>query len=84
VTATDLNGVPNDTTNTSYYVQVDVDKNNDGNFTDPGESGYATGVSLPIRWAMLPNTPTRPAACSPPPPTRSITRPHWPTTVTGG
>jgi RHS repeat-associated protein len=41
VTASDLIGLPNDTTNSSYKVQIDVDLNNDGNFTDAGESGYA-------------------------------------------
>ncbi len=39
VYASDLNGLPNGTA-----VTVDVDKNNDGNFTDPGESGYASGT----------------------------------------
>jgi RHS repeat-associated protein len=39
VNASDLNGLPNGTT-----VTIDVDKNNDGNFTDAGESGYATGT----------------------------------------
>ncbi len=39
VTATDLNGLPDRTT-----VSIDVDKNNDGNFTDAGESGYASGT----------------------------------------
>jgi RHS repeat-associated protein len=38
VTAWDLNGLPNGTT-----VTLDVDTNNDGNFTDPGETGYASG-----------------------------------------
>jgi RHS repeat-associated protein len=64
VTATDLNGVPNDTTNTSYYVQIDVDKNNDGNFTDTGESGYATGVlhdgAVAIQLPKLASTGTYP------------------------
>jgi RHS repeat-associated protein len=64
VTARDLNGVPNDTTNTSYFVQVDVDKNNDGNFTDAGESGYATGVlhngKVTITLPKLPGTGTYP------------------------
>ena len=40
VTATDdISGVPDGTT-----VFVDVDTNNDGTFTDPGEAGYLTGV----------------------------------------
>jgi YD repeat-containing protein len=38
VTASDLNGLPDNTT-----VTLDVDTNNDGNFTDTGETGYATG-----------------------------------------
>ncbi len=39
VTASDLNGLPNGTT-----VTLDVDLNNDGNFTDAGEAGYASGT----------------------------------------
>jgi YD repeat-containing protein len=39
VTARDLNPLPDGTT-----VTVDVDTNNDGNFTDSGESGYASGT----------------------------------------
>ena len=39
VSASDLNGLPNGTP-----VTVDVDTNNDGNFTDPGETGYANGM----------------------------------------
>jgi hypothetical protein len=39
VTARDLNPLPDGTT-----VTVDVDTNNDGNFTDSGESGYATAT----------------------------------------
>jgi YD repeat-containing protein len=39
VTASDLNGLPNGTT-----VHIDVDLNNDGNFTDTGESNYASGT----------------------------------------
>src|SRR5262249_35430053 len=41
------NGLPNGTT-----VTLDVDKNNDGNFTDPGESNYASGT-LTNGWATL-------------------------------
>src|SRR5262249_15511687 len=44
VLASDLNGLPNDTGNSLYKVSVDVDKNNDGNFTDAGESDYAMGA----------------------------------------
>jgi RHS repeat-associated protein len=40
VTASDLNGLPNNT----IAVTLDVDLNNDGQFTDAGESGYATGT----------------------------------------
>jgi RHS repeat-associated protein len=39
VATTDLNGLPDGTT-----VTIDVDKNNNGSFADPGESGYATGT----------------------------------------
>jgi RHS repeat-associated protein len=39
VTASDLNGLPDGTA-----VSIDVDKNNNGSFADPGESGYATGT----------------------------------------
>ncbi len=39
VNASDLNGLPNGTT-----VTLDVDTNNDGNFTDAGETGYAAGT----------------------------------------
>jgi hypothetical protein len=39
VTASDLNGLPDGTT-----VTLDVDTNNDGNFTDSGETGYASGT----------------------------------------
>ncbi len=39
VSAKDRHGLPNGTT-----VSVDVDLNNDGNFTDAGESGYASGT----------------------------------------
>jgi hypothetical protein len=38
VTARDTFGIPSGAT-----VTLDVDKNNDGNFTDAGETGYATG-----------------------------------------
>jgi RHS repeat-associated protein len=59
VSASDLNGLPNGTA-----VTLDVDKNNDGNFTDAGETGYATSTltdgfasfTLPA----LPNTGTFP------------------------
>jgi hypothetical protein len=44
VTATDANGLPNGTT-----VTIDVDTNNDGNFTDPGETGYARDGIYVIR-----------------------------------
>jgi YD repeat-containing protein len=39
VTATDLYGIPTGTTFT-----LDVDLNNDGNYTDAGETGYASGT----------------------------------------
>jgi RHS repeat-associated protein len=39
VQASDLNGLPDGTS-----VSIDVDKNNDGNFTDAGETNYATGT----------------------------------------
>ncbi len=39
VTASDLNGLPNGTT-----VTLDVDLDNDGDFTDAGETGYASGT----------------------------------------
>jgi hypothetical protein len=39
VTADDLTPVPDGTA-----VTLDVDLNNDGNFTDPGETGYASGT----------------------------------------
>src|SRR5207245_3840866 len=39
VDASDLNTLPNGTA-----VSVDVDTNNDGNFTDTGETNYATGT----------------------------------------
>ena len=39
VTAQDQFGLPSDAT-----VTLDVDLNNDGNFTDAGETGYATGT----------------------------------------
>jgi RHS repeat-associated protein len=38
VTASDLGGIPANAT-----VTLDVDLNNDGNYTDSGETGYATG-----------------------------------------
>jgi RHS repeat-associated protein len=59
VTASDLNGLPDGTT-----VTVDVDKNNDGNFTDPGETGYTsgtlTGGTAVIPLPALPGTGTYP------------------------
>jgi RHS repeat-associated protein len=39
VTGSDLNGLPDGTT-----VSIDVDLNNNGNFTDSGESSYASGT----------------------------------------
>ncbi len=39
VTASDAVGIPANAT-----VSIDVDLNDDGNFTDPGEAGYATGT----------------------------------------
>jgi RHS repeat-associated protein len=55
VAASDLNGLPDGTT-----VSIDVDTNNDGNFTDSGESGYATGTlkdgSVLITLPTLPGT----------------------------
>jgi hypothetical protein len=39
VTASDLLGLPDGTA-----VALDVDTNNNGNFTDPGETGYASGT----------------------------------------
>jgi RHS repeat-associated protein len=43
VLASDLIGLPNDTSNTLYYVSVDVDLNHNGTF-DTGELNYATGA----------------------------------------
>jgi RHS repeat-associated protein len=59
VTASDLNGLPDGTT-----VYVDVDTNNDGNFTDSGETGYTsgtlTGGTAVIPLPALPGTGTYP------------------------
>jgi RHS repeat-associated protein len=46
VTASDLNGLPNagGLYPSGETVSLDVDTNNDGNFTDAGESGYATAT----------------------------------------
>jgi RHS repeat-associated protein len=46
VTASDLNGLPNagGLYPSGETVSLDVDLNNDGNFTDAGESGYATAT----------------------------------------
>jgi RHS repeat-associated protein len=46
VTASDLNGLPNagGLYPSGVTVTLDVDTNNDGNFTDAGESGYATAT----------------------------------------
>ncbi len=59
VTASDLNGLPNGTA-----VAVDVDLNNDGNFTDPGETGYTSGTltngQAVIPLPALPGTGTYP------------------------
>jgi RHS repeat-associated protein len=52
VQASDLVGIPANAT-----VTLDIDTNNDGNFTDSGESGYATGtlvngfVAIPVALA---------------------------------
>ena len=49
VQASDLVGIP-----ASATVTLDVDLNNDGNFTDTGETGYTTGtlvngfVAIPV------------------------------------
>jgi hypothetical protein len=48
VEASDLNGLPNGTTFT-----LDVDLNNDGNFTDAGESNYASGSLTDGHAALL-------------------------------
>jgi RHS repeat-associated protein len=59
VNASDLNSLPNGTS-----VAIDVDKNNDGNFTDAGETGYATGTltdgHVTLTLPALPGTGTYP------------------------
>ena len=69
ITTSDLNGLPNTTT-----FALDVDLNNDGNFTDAGESNYATGTltdgTAVVTWpalAGLPSTALRPIPLPAPP-----------------
>jgi len=70
VTASDLNGLPNagGLYPSGVSVTLDVDTNNDGNFTDPGEAGYATGTlvngSATITLPPLPGPGTYPVRAS--------------------